>query len=121
MHRTRGYTNLVEGGEEGDRLDGLAEPHLVGEDRVDVIGPGEAQPVDALELVRVQRAARLRDVVRLLVPLLTQLQESTGRVTSQRSTKNAEKSQDTAETMQLDTTNVGGGLLQAKHTNSKPE
>ena len=34
--------------EEGDGLDGLAEPHLVGQDHRVVLGPGVNQPVDTL-------------------------------------------------------------------------
>ena len=54
-------------------MNGLAETHLVGEDGVGVVGPGEAQPVDALQLVGVQLPARVVQVPRLLLPLPPQL------------------------------------------------
>jgi hypothetical protein len=48
---------LVEGVEEGDGLDGLAEAHLVGEDDVGVVGPGVARPGDSLQLVGMEGQA----------------------------------------------------------------
>ncbi|RNA41345.1 hypothetical protein BpHYR1_050425 [Brachionus plicatilis] len=59
--------------DEGDRLDGLAQAHFVGQDDVGALGPREAQPVQALELIGVQAAARLVQVRRLLVVLFARL------------------------------------------------
>ena len=44
-----------EGGGVADRLDGLAEAHLVGQDDVLPLRVRVQQPADALQLVRVQR------------------------------------------------------------------
>ncbi len=52
-----GVALLVEGVEEGDGLDGLAEAHLVGEDDVGVVGPGVARPGDSLQLVGMEGQA----------------------------------------------------------------
>ena len=38
-----------------ERLQGLAKPHVVGEDAAQLMGPQEAQPAVALELIRPQR------------------------------------------------------------------
>ena len=74
----RERTDLFEEGvEEGDGLNGLAETHLVGEDGVGVMAPGVAQPVETLQLVLVERAARRVDVLRLLRVLLCQLKHKT--------------------------------------------
>ena len=62
---------LEERVEEGDGLDGLPQAHLISQDGVGVLGPGEAQPVESLQLVGVQLAARCRDVIRLLLVLLS--------------------------------------------------
>jgi len=60
---------LVEGVEEDYGLDGLAQAHLVGQDGVGALGPGEPQPVQPLQLVHVQRSPRGRHVLRLLLVL----------------------------------------------------
>ena len=60
---------LVQRVEEDNGLHGLAQPHLVSQDGVSALGPGEAQPVEALQLVRVQRATRRVNVPGLLVKL----------------------------------------------------
>ena len=65
---------LEERVEEGDRLYGLAEAHLVGEYDVGALRPREAQPIESLELIGVQLAATRRaQVVRLLVVALGRL------------------------------------------------
>lgn len=69
---------LVQGVEEDDGLDCLAQTHLIGQDGVGALGPGKAQPVKALQLVRVQCAARGVDVPRLLVKLDRGLQGGRG-------------------------------------------
>ena len=66
---------LVEGVEEGNGLDGLAQAHLVSQDGVGVLLPGEAQPVESLQLVRVQSAPRLSNAVWLLLVLSDRLRE----------------------------------------------
>jgi len=53
--------------EEDDGLDGLAEAHLVGQDGVCALSPGEPEPVQTLQLVQVQRPAGRRDKVGLLL------------------------------------------------------
>lgn len=60
---------LVQGVEEDDGLHRLAQPHLVGQDCVGALGPGEAQPVEALQLVWVKCAARGVNIPGLLVKL----------------------------------------------------
>ena len=60
---------FVEGVEEDGGLDRLAQAHLVGQDGVGALGPGEPQPVQPLQLVGVQRAPRGVDVPRLVLKL----------------------------------------------------
>ncbi len=43
--------------DEGDRLDGLSESHLIRKDGMVLLPPFEEQPVEPLQLVVVQRAA----------------------------------------------------------------
>lgn len=64
---------LVERVEKGDGLDGLAQAHLVGEDGVGAVAPRVAQPVESLQLVRVQLQPALANVVGLLVVLFAQV------------------------------------------------
>ena len=59
--------------EEDDGLDGFAEAHLVGQDGVGALSPGEPQPVQTLQLVQVQRAPRQRHKVGLLLVLYRRL------------------------------------------------
>ena len=53
--RPRDAAHLVEVAQDGDRLQGLAQPHLVGQDGA-AVGPApvEGQPVEPGDLVRVQ-------------------------------------------------------------------
>ena len=67
---------LVERVEERDCLDGLSQPHLVRQYGVCALGPRVAQPVDPLQLVLVEGAARRIHVVRLLRVLRRQLERS---------------------------------------------
>lgn len=60
---------LVERVEEHYRLHRLPEAHLVGQDGVSALSPGEPQPVQALQLVRVQGSPGGVDVPRLVLEL----------------------------------------------------
>ena len=61
-------TNLFEEGvDEADSLNGLAQAHLICQDGVRVLGPGEAQPVQSLQLIRVQVPASLIDKLWLFI------------------------------------------------------
>lgn len=60
---------FVERVKEHDCLHRLPEAHLIGQDGVGALSPGEPQPVQALQLVRVQRPPRGVDVPRLVFEL----------------------------------------------------
>ena len=47
---------IVENGQKGNSLYGLAESHLVGQDGVGALTPGETQPVEAFQLIGVKFA-----------------------------------------------------------------
>lgn len=69
---------LIERVEEDGRLDRLTQTHLVGQDGVGALSPGEAQPVEPLQLVGVQRPPRAVQVLRLTLKLYGGLEEKTG-------------------------------------------
>lgn len=55
--------------EEDYGLNGFAQAHLICQDGIGALSPGEPEPVEALQLVHVQRPACSRHKVRLLVVL----------------------------------------------------
>lgn len=61
---------MDQGIEEADGLDGLSQTHLVSEDGVGVLRPGEPQPVEPLQLVAMEGATGHGDELRLLLVLL---------------------------------------------------
>lgn len=69
VHRTSKAHLLVERVKEHDCLHRLAEAHLIGQDGVGALSPGEPQPVQTLQLVRMQRSAGGVDVPRLVLEL----------------------------------------------------
>ena len=54
---------MIEVGEEGNSLAGLAETHLIGQDGVVALSPGKCQPVQAVQLVVPQLSSH--NVIRL--------------------------------------------------------
>ena len=54
-------------------MNSLPEAHLVSKNSVGVLGPGEPQPVQALQLVGVEGAPCLSDTARLLLILTDRL------------------------------------------------
>lgn len=58
-----------QGVEEDDGLDGFAQAHFVGQDGVGALSPGKPKPVQALQLVHVQRPTCRSDKVRLFLVL----------------------------------------------------
>lgn len=49
-------------GDHGERLQGLAEPHVVGEDTAEPVLPEERQPAEPVDLIRPQGGGdRIRD------------------------------------------------------------
>lgn len=64
---------LEERVQEGDGLNSLAQSHLVRQDRVYVLSPRVPQPIDTLQLVRVQLHTRVVQKRRLLFVLLAQI------------------------------------------------
>lgn len=63
----------VEGIEESDRLNGLAETHLIGENHIDFIAIRESQPVQAFQLIWMQLTTSLIQVNGLFGILFLQL------------------------------------------------
>lgn len=61
--------------EEYNGLDGLAQAHLICQDGVCALSPRKPQPVQTLQLVQMQRAARRRDKVRLLLVFYGRLEK----------------------------------------------
>lgn len=67
-------TNLfVERVEEDGGLDCLSQTHLVSQDGVGALSPGEPQPVESLQLVGVQRPPGAVQVLRLTLELYSRL------------------------------------------------
>jgi len=66
---------------EDDGLDGFAQAHLICQDGVGALRPGKPKPVEALQLVQMQRAARRCDEVRLLLVLYCRLEQQNEQVT----------------------------------------
>lgn len=64
---------LVERVEECNGLDGFTETHLVGKDGVYALTPRVTQPVQTLQLIRMQQHAGRLYKVRLFVILLLQI------------------------------------------------
>lgn len=60
---------FIERVKEHDCLHRLPEAHLVSQDGVGALSPGEPQPVQTLQLVRVQRPPSSVDVPRLVFEL----------------------------------------------------
>ncbi len=74
MHRYLTATHLlIQRVEEDGGLHRLSQTHLVGEDGVGALSPGEAQPVESLQLVGVQRPPRAVQVLRLSLELYCRL------------------------------------------------
>lgn len=70
---------LEERVEKDNGLDGFSEAHLISQNGIGALSPGEAKPVETLQLVQVQRPARQRDKVRLLLILDCRLQKTNRR------------------------------------------
>lgn len=68
-HKTTATHLFVERVEEDGGLDRLSQTHLVGQDGVGALSPGEPQPVEPLQLVGVQRPPRAVQVLRLTLEL----------------------------------------------------
>lgn len=83
---------FVERVKEHDRLHRLAEAHLVGQDGVGALSPGEPQPVQTLQLVRVQRPPGGVDVPRLVLELDGRLVSQAGGKIRNRPKKQRNKS-----------------------------
>ena len=66
--------------EETDGLDGFSQTHLVSENGVGALSPGEPEPVETLELVGVEGASRHCDVIRLFIIFLLGLRGKRGRL-----------------------------------------
>ena len=64
--------------EEGDGLNRLTQPHLVSQDGVGLLGPGEPKPVETFKLVGMEGATCLADVAWLLLVLQRRLKEGEG-------------------------------------------
>ena len=60
--------------EEDSGLDRLSQTHFIGQDSVGALSPGEAQPVEALQLVGMQRSPGAVQVLRLTLELYGRLQ-----------------------------------------------
>lgn len=75
MWNREGAHLLVEGVEEDGRLDRLSQAHLVGQDGVCALSPGEPQPVKTLQLVGVQRSAGAVQILWLTLKLDGRLEE----------------------------------------------
>ena len=71
---TRVLYLFVQGVEEDGGLDGLSQAHLVGQDGVCALSPGEPEPVQTLQLVQVQRPACRCDKVGLLLVFYRRLE-----------------------------------------------
>lgn len=75
-HLYRQHTHLfIQRVEEDGGLDRLSQTHLVGQDGVGALSPGEPQPVEPLQLVGVQRPPRAVQVLRLTLELYSGLEE----------------------------------------------
>lgn len=75
-HLYRQNTHLfIQRVEEDGGLDRLSQTHLVGQDGVGALSPGEPQPVEPLQLVGVQRPPRAVQVLRLTLELYSGLEE----------------------------------------------
>ena len=73
------YTHLFDKRvEEGDSLYRLPQPHLIGQDGVCLLGPGESKPVETFQLVGVEGTTRLGDVAGLLFVLQLRLEGGRG-------------------------------------------
>lgn len=59
--------------QEDGRLHRLSQTHLVGQDGVGALSPGEAQPVETLQLVGMQRPTCAVQVLRLTLELYRRL------------------------------------------------
>ena len=72
MHKeTDRQTNLLhKAAQECNGLDGFPKPHLVGQDGVGVLCPGEPQPVESFQLVAMESATSCCDVRWLFLVLL---------------------------------------------------
>lgn len=66
---------FVQGVKEYNGLDSLAETHLVGKDSVRSLRPGKPQPVEALQLIRMQSPTCRINIPRLLVKFHRRLQK----------------------------------------------
>lgn len=64
---------FIERVKEDGSLDRLSQTHLVGQDGVGALSPGEPQPVETLQLVGMQRTARAVQVLRLTLELYRRL------------------------------------------------
>lgn len=80
---------FIERVKEDGSLDRLSQTHLVGQDGVGALSPGEPQPVETLQLVGMQRTARAVQVLRLTLELYRRLRRGkrTGQVCEQRAKK----------------------------------
>lgn len=65
---------LIERVEEDGSLDRLSQTHLVSQDGVGALSPGEPQPVESLQLVGVQRSPCAVQVLWLTVKLYSRLE-----------------------------------------------
>lgn len=64
---------FIERVQEDGRLNRLSQTHLVGQDGVGALSPGEPEPVETLQLVGVQRPPRAVQVLGLTVELYSRL------------------------------------------------